>query len=296
MERKSGRERKTTARLGAGVLILGLFAAVAFAAPATASVSFGIHLGHHYGHYRYYPRYYYRPYPYLHFYSPYYYHYRPYAYGYAGYDYPARGPMGALDLNVKPKKTEVYLDGQYIGVSGDYDGFPRYLWLEKGTYELVFFRQGYETVAREYTVFPGVVIDVKLRLRPGESQPPEAVSTVEPGSRGLGAGSAVERPELRGEPAYGPSAAAGEQAGPSLDVRDEPGLLRLEIEPNDASVYLDGRFLGTASELARLHAGLIVGVGEHVLEVVRPGHESERLDLFVQAGEELDLEVRLEAE
>ena len=59
-------------------------------------------------------------------------------------------------------------------------------------------------------------------------------------------------------------------------------------------MYLDGRFLGTASELARLHDSLIVEAGDHVLEVVRPGFESKRLDFFVEAGGALELEVRLE--
>ena len=55
------------------------------------------------------------------------------------------------------------------------------------------------------------------------------------------------------------------------DVRSQPGVLMLHVEPNDASVYLDGRFIGTGEELSRLRSGLIVDVGSHRLEVVRPG-------------------------
>ena len=107
-------------------------------------------------------------------------------YGYSGYGYPGYGygyaptpleevakvarlaGLGALDLNnVKPKKTAVFVNGQYIGVTGDFDGYSSYLWLKKGTHQLVFYKDGYRTLAREYTIHPGVVIAV-AGMRPGK--------------------------------------------------------------------------------------------------------------------------------
>ena len=103
---------------------------------------------------------------------------------------------GALALNVKPKRTEVYLDGRYIGVTGNYDGHPGYLWLEEGTYELMFYIEGYATVVREVTIDAGAVIDVRHRMLPGESVlPEELTSRASPDSESdLG-----ENPAPRGE-------------------------------------------------------------------------------------------------
>ncbi len=81
--------------------------------------------------------------------------------------------MGALDLNVKPKNTQVYLNGNHIGVTGKFDGSPNYLWLKEGTYELTFYNEGYMTVVQEFAIHAGAVMDVKLRLVPGLSVPPE---------------------------------------------------------------------------------------------------------------------------
>ena len=82
--------------------------------------------------------------------------------------------LGGLDLNVSPKRrTEVYLDGKYVGVVGNFDGYPSYLWLKEGTHQLVLYRNGYLTMARDYRIHPGVVIDVRLRMERGESVPPE---------------------------------------------------------------------------------------------------------------------------
>jgi hypothetical protein len=65
------------------------------------------------------------------------------------------------------------------------------------------------------------------------------------------------------------------------------------VTPEDASVYLDGRFLGTGRELARLRAGLIVDAGEHTLQVVRPGREEQSRTFRIDAGRDLELGIEL---
>jgi hypothetical protein len=85
------------------------------------------------------------------------------------------------------------------------------------------------------------------------------------------------------------------ERGESFDARGEPARLRLEVAPDDASVYLDGRFLGTGRDLARLRAGLLVDPGVHTLEVVRPGFQPVRRSIEVGGGSEQSLEVELES-
>ena len=86
----------------------------------------------------------------------------------------------------------------------------------------------------------------------------------------------------------GSSAAEAER-----DLRGEPARLQLSVEPPDAAVYLDGRLLGSGRELAGLHAGLLVDPGAHVLEVVRPGFSTKKLDFSLESGDDLSLEVTL---
>ena len=167
-------------RIGMPLMMMVLFAS---AFPRTAEASYyrghhGYHGyrygGHHYGHYGY--RYGYGGYGY----GGYGYGYRPY-YGPTGgldLNVARQAGLGALDLNVRPKKrVEVYLDGEYVGVVGNFDGYPAYLWLKEGTHQLVFYRNGYQTVAREYTIRPGAVIDVSFRLEQGKSVRPETLAT-----------------------------------------------------------------------------------------------------------------------
>lgn len=238
-----------------------------------------------------------------------------YPYYYPGYAhvtvYPRQvGPsMGALDLNVRPAKAEVFINGQVVGVVDQFDGWPRYLWLEEGSYELAFYKEGFETVTREYTIYPGIVIDVSERLQPGEAVRPEPPPKATPRrdariaeERARDEAAAreedwrervrAEREEIAGAPE--PPAYEGEiQAGEARDARGEPGRVHLAVEPADAAVYLDGRFLGTGRELSRLSSGLIVDPGAHKLSVVRPGSESRSVDFEVEAGQEIELEVTL---
>ncbi len=133
---------------------------------------YGNHYGYHsgYGHHGYYG---------LHDYGYQGYHgyYAPHFYGLDGVRYRAvgeAGNLGAIDINVKPKRTQVYLNGNYIGMTGEFDGFPDYLWLEEGwTYELAFYNEGYLTVIREFAIHAGARINVNLRLVPGQSVLPE---------------------------------------------------------------------------------------------------------------------------
>lgn len=227
------------------------------------------------------------------YYYPYY--YSPYYWG-VPYYMPRRAHaeyrLGAFDLNVRPKKAEVYLDGQYLGTAGRYDGFPEHLWLEQGSYELIFYRPGLVTERRVLTIYPGVVVDVRIRLQPGESIAPSELSNVD---RSQGAMAEVRS-------AYQEQAARASSAAPAapatvaeLDTRAAPGRLRLKVLPADASVYLDGRFLGSGAELGQLHAGLVVEAGSHLIEVVRPGYAAERREFAVDEGADIELEVLLEA-
>ncbi|MCM2270370.1 MAG: PEGA domain-containing protein, partial [Thermoanaerobaculia bacterium] len=203
---------------------------------------------------------------------------------------------GALDTDVSPERAEVWLDGRKIGVADDFDGFPNYLWLEKGTYDVVFYRPGFQTIARQYSIYPGLVIDVEDRMEAGEAVHPldlESKSRVRRDER-------LRRDRERRESAAGtaPQWAPEERregAGePWLDARAEPGRLRLEVAPGDASVYLDGRFVGTGDDLARLRAGLLVDSGRHTLEIVRPGYGSVEREVEVESGEEAELRLELQ--
>ncbi|HVR08240.1 MAG TPA: PEGA domain-containing protein [Thermoanaerobaculia bacterium] len=256
-----------------------------------------------------------------------------------------RAPMGALDLDISPSDAQVYLNGEYIGRVRDFGGWHRgYLWLEKGTYDIVFYKEGFRTLARQVSIYPGLVITWDDKLEPGQAVKPEDLpsksherrdsrlqferdraeqidrqqqaqqppqyqpqpppqppqSEDDQGQYGGGwrdnwhdrvnrdrAGDPTPQRNVQPAPAPGPSRAAV--------TSDQYGRLRVKVEPDDASVYLDGRFVGTGSDLAGNEAGLLLAPGHHRLSVVRPGHRAEERDIDAVLGKDVDLKVTLAA-
>ena len=42
------------------------------------------------------------------------------------------------------RAPQIYVDGNLVGTADDFDGFPDFLWLEKGTYDVVIFAPGFQ--------------------------------------------------------------------------------------------------------------------------------------------------------
>jgi hypothetical protein len=268
----------------------------------------------------------------------------PYYYGYygdgGGYydrgdadrggDYD-RSEMGALDLDVSPGRTHVFVNGEDLGIVDRYDGWPGYLWLPEGTYDIAFYLPGYKTIARQMTIYPGSVVDIDDRMEKGESVRPEDLATKthdrrderlrferqrqQQLDRQNGGGDDQDwRDRVRhdrmmkdkdddqgGQPGDNGDNNRGDNRGDDHDhghaMRGDSAQshLRLSVEPRDASVYLDGQFVGTGTDLSLLHAGLPVAPGSHKLAVVRPGRKAVERTFDVKSGGDVELEIALEA-
>ena len=276
--------------------------------------------GGYHGGYRYpYYRSYYRPY-----YYPYAYPYYGYGFGFGGYGYgfgyygalgyPATygyadwtPDSGALDLNIKPKRAEVWVDREYVGTVDSYDGFPRYLWLRSGEHHLVIYLDGYETVARDVTLRVGEVMPIRFDLREGVATTPDELFATLPPQQVSVRETPEESEETRPEPPSEDDWRASsrppsrdqetvERSRVEVDQRSEPARLRLVVAPGDAVVYLDGRLLGSGEDLGRLHSDLLVDAGTHRLEVTRPGYRTFAREITVGDGEQLTVRAELESQ
>jgi hypothetical protein len=216
---------------------------------------------------------------------------------------------GALDLDVWPGRAQIFVDGDVVGTADDYDGFPSYLWLPRGTYDVVIYLPGFRTIARQYSIYDGLVIDVEDRMEEGEAVRPEDLpaKTHERRDERLRNESEMQerarrrdqwrqrQDQIDSAPATGDRAS---EAAPPVGAVAEGNAARLhlQVSPSDASVYLDGNFLGTGREVAGLSAGLVVAPGRHTVEVVRPGYEAESLEFDGEPGEDVQLSVDLDEE
>jgi hypothetical protein len=79
-------------------------------------------------------------------------------------------------------------------------------------------------------------------------------------------------------------------APPPLESNREAGRIRLEVRPEDASVYVDDEFRGNARETKFI----TLRPGRHSIELVRPGFEVVRREVEVFTGETSDVLVELQ--
>jgi len=65
------------------------------------------------------------------------------------------------------------------------------------------------------------------------------------------------------------------------------------VAPDDASVYLDGTFIGTGSQIGHVN-GMVVPAGHHVVDVVRPGFDPEHVEFDSALGQDVEVKVDLD--
>ena len=228
----------------------------------------GTGTGYRPGHYYPYNRpYYYYPYwgysfygygwPYDGFYGA---GYRGYPSGYA-YGYRYRSDAGAIRVLVNPEKTRVYVDGYYAGVADDFDGVFQRLYVSPGRHEVALRLEGHRTHRLRVYVAADSTLKLHYDMVKGVGE-----ETLEDLSAGV---------EEQERPSDDPAAA---------------GLLRLEIQPDDASIYVDGQFWGTG----RSGAEIELPPGRHRVEIVRPGFQTEERDVEIEPGRTARLGVDLQ--
>ena len=260
------------------------------------------------------------------------YGYGPYSRGYYGrYGYGVPRSWAVVDTDVSPESARVYLDGEYIGTADDFDGYPDYLYLKRGRYRLEFRLEGYQTRTVEVDARPGVKIDVDDRLarvagapRYGSYDTPEPRGGVRRfwGKRSNVSVEVTDEDEIigdgrhYGERPYREDAEEESTVDRDRDRREtdverdhtesrdewrahgqdaEAGETRLvlDVRPSDASIYLDDRFIGAASELGP-GSGVAVTPGRHTIVVSRPGYRERRVEVDVRGGEAENVQISLE--
>ena len=252
--------------------------------------------------------------PYYGGYSPYYYGFYnpyvygpPYGYGY-GYRYPYYGAQylrGSVRLEVKPRETEVFVDGYYAGVVDSYDGFFQRLHLPPGEHELELYLGGHESIRESFYLIEGETYKLQhemVPLAPGAPQPPrpEPPEQLEPDpdvdyNLRVDPGQRRRAPEPPLDPA-GPFGRGGlpsaSPPAPSDPVGvDHFGSLAIRVQPRDAEILIDGEAWEGFAGLDRFEVEL--GAGPHVVEVRRDGYRPYRTEVDVREGDTTRLNVSL---
>ncbi len=240
------------------------------------------------------------------------YYWAPYSYGYPwwqggyygyGYGYGYGSPYGyrgyggsSMKVDVKPKDTEVYVDGHYAGVADDFDGFFQSLAVEPGGHDISLYRDGFKRVTQNIYFTPGETFRLRMQMVPlqsGESPDPRPVTTPD---------EIMRRPPGRGQP-FPPDQESPEPMPPSGGAMPPPeslpptieaegyGQLAIRVQPADARVFIDGEGWQGPVGVERLVVNLPAGM--HTVEIRKDGFNPFKTEVEVKPGEIMPLNVSL---
>jgi hypothetical protein len=169
---------------------------------------------------------------------------------------------------VDPSETRVYVDGYYAGVADDFDGLFQRLHLAPGRHEITLKLAGHKTHRVRVYVGSGSTLKIDHVMEEGTGETVRDLTGEEP----LRESRAPQPPR---------DTWVGEPSG---------GELRLDVRPQDASVYVDGEFQGTGRETGILN----LAPGTHQVEVVRPGFRTAQREVEVTPEGVAELDIQLE--
>ena len=253
----------------------------------------------YYGYgYPYYGYGYYNPYYYgfgYNWYSPFFFgaYYGPgYGYGYGGgydpgqHNYGSSYRAGQVRVQVQPSETRVYVDGYYAGVADDFDGIFQRLNTAAGGHDISLRLEGYRTFNVKLYVPDDGTIKLQHKMERGTGEENAGVMGVpQEYPRYDDRRAANDR-----EDEYGDDRDRDRSPDLRADQSGERALVRLDVQPADASVYVDGVFRGTGRDLRQLR----LPAGRHRIEVVRPGYRTIERDVELAPGQTLDVGIDLD--
>jgi hypothetical protein len=216
------------------------------------------------------------------YYSPYYY---SGFYGYSPYYYGSRSSRtGSVRVLVEPTDTRVYVDGYYAGVVDDFDGIFQRLNVAPGRHDISLRLDGHRT--QNFKVYVPYDQTIKIHHEMVRGAPGEVSEQVIGRAEDVADAARREQEERSAErDEFDPR--AEDELGPATS--GDAGILRLEVQPTDASIYVDGAFRGTG----RMRS-LRLPAGRHRIEVVRPGYRTLEREVEIEPGGEVEVRFELD--
>ncbi len=80
---------------------------------------------------------------------------------------------------------------------------------------------------------------------------------------------------------------------PGAKTPDVTSVLKVTVQPKRAAVFLDGNYVGHASELGGRFHSLLVSPGKHKIRVELPGYRTYETEVEVLAGQKAEVKTEL---
>jgi hypothetical protein len=204
------------------------------------------------------------------------------------WDWGSRGIR--VRLLVEPDDANVLLNGKWIGEAYEFAAFKTAIRLASRNNEIIVKKEGYvEEVIDLYQYYTSnITIRLKLLEDKDFTGP---IKPKEPGKK--------PTPKDTGKkPKYIPKSEPPEKTPQDLAEKGreltavEPVEVFLEVLPEEASIYLNGKFWGISPKGGKIE-NFRLKPGKYTLEVLKPGYRTFEKELIVK-DKKINLSIRLE--
>jgi hypothetical protein len=206
--------------------------------------------------------------------------YPRYPYGYNRY----YSDEASLRIQVEPNEAQVYVDGYYVGVVDSFDGVLQRLHLPPGDHTIEVYLEGYRTIREQMRFQPREGYQLKRRMEPLAPGDPAAVRPVPDPN-------APRREEPRDDPYYRRDPRPRDEQMRPGDVRTDAGAVAIRVQPNGATVLIDGEKWDAVAGPERLVVHL--SEGTHRVEIQKEGYRPFVTEVRIRRGETVPLNVSL---
>ena len=194
---------------------------------------------------------------------------------------PGARATGSIDINVRPGRAKVFVNGQYVGLADDFDGNPTYLVLDVGEHRIMLSMEGFKPLEFDVQVEPARVVTLDVDMTPADAMEAAAAAPAPVPASAPGAGTPPPVAPAATEPVY------------KLETANT-GNLTFDVTPKDAAVYINGTYYGTSADFSRNGNAILLQKGSYRIEIVRPGFKNFSRTITLQQAENQVINTTLE--
>lgn len=201
-------------------------------------------------------------------------------------------------LLVEPEDAHVLLNGKWIGDAYEFSTFESALTLHTRNNEIIIKKDGFKEETVDLYDYSTRKITVRMKLMKDNElvKPDRPVTPPKPGPQPPqkeNLANEEEKTEYEAEtvpPLEEPG--EDEKLTPTNETPVKLYEVKLEIQPEDSSIYLDGRFWGISPKGGKIE-NLRMTTGKFKLEVIKPGFSSFKKILDIK-DKDIKLIIKLE--
>jgi len=196
------------------------------------------------------------------------------------YDYIEDRAEYRITFKVTPDDAEVILNGRFIGLAYEFTGGDAVLVLSSRDSELLLRKRGYEEEEIDLWEYSGRTIAIERKLTPVEK---------------YGEGKVAEetKPVAETDPAKTEPERPDSEPPPTPEQPKRIVQVSMTVQPADAAIYLDGKFLGVAPASGQI-TNLKLKPGRYQFQILKPGYRTLEQTQVIPDQEKLELTFQLE--